>query len=565
MRIVNLGIAQINPKVGDFKNNLSQIVSISKVLEKDAHFIIFPAFSLTGFPLRDLLLRKDFLDKTMESFQKIKDNSREINSVIVMSLPYFFDGMVYHSAVFLHKGEIIGKYFQRHFSTDFGLTEKIYFAKGEELPVFEMEGVRVGLCFYDDLKDLDKVRTFKVLGANAIFVLDAYPYSYGKYTHLLSFLKERAKETESYIVYTNMVGGQDEFVFDGRSIVLAPSSEIVARCKPFSEDTKIVSVSLNMSTHKFESELEDKGQKIFIKKLPIKLKEDVSFFGGNLEENLEEEAEIYEALKLALRDYFSKNGFEEVTVGISGGVDSSLVAVLAVDAIGRNKVKGLFMPTEFTSKESREDAYILSSNLGIELVEFPVTAIFNTYLREIRERFGWEDFTVAEENLQARIRANLLFYLSNRKLSLVLCTSNKSESATGYGTIYGDIAGGFAPLIDVYKTWVYRLARYRNSLSPVIPKRILEKAPSAELRPNQKDEDSLPPYDILDRILYFHLEEKLGMEELVEKGFNKELVQKVLSMLKLAEYKRRQAPIGPKITKGAFGIDYKIPVTSGFF
>ena len=279
-----------------------------------------------------------------------------------------------------------------------------------------------------------------------------------------------------------------------------------------------------------------------------------------VEEGPKEEEELYKAITLAIRDYVEKNGFERVALGLSGGIDSSLVACLAVDSLGRERVVGVFMPSEFTSKESREDVYSLVESLGIELLEYPIEGLYKAYL----QAFDSKELTVAEENLQARIRANILFYLSNRYGWLVLSTSNKSEIAVGYGTIYGDMAGGFAPIKDLYKTMVYRLAQYRNSIRPDIPQRVLTKPPSAELRPNQTDQDTLPSYEVLDRILMLYIEEGLDLKAIVCQGFEEEMVRRVLTMLKRAEYKRKQAPVGPKLTKRAFGKDWRVPITNGF-
>ncbi|MFN3946719.1 MAG: NAD+ synthase, partial [Aquificaceae bacterium] len=392
--------------------------------------------------------------------------------------------------------------------------------------------------------------------------INASPYYFGKYEFRENFLKARAEDNIAYVVYVNLVGGQDELVFDGRSLVISPEGKLLARAKAFEEDLLILSLDIEEVKRKRLTDLRlrerepQSVEKVFIPSLPKREK-----MPPRLEESPKGEEEIYKAITLAIRDYVEKNRFKKVVVGLSGGIDSSLVACLAVDALGRERVVGVFMPSPFTSLESKEDAYDLAKNLQIEILEYPIKGIYEKYL----ELFDPKDITVAEENLQARIRANILFYLSNKYGWLVLSTSNKSESAVGYTTIYGDMAGGFAPIKDLYKTYVYRLAYYRNTIEPLIPERVLTKAPTAELRPNQKDQDTLPPYPLLDKILELYIEEGLGFQELLERGFEEETLKRVIKMLKLAEYKRKQAPLGPKITKRAFGKDWRMPITNLYY
>jgi NAD+ synthase (glutamine-hydrolysing) len=338
----------------------------------------------------------------------------------------------------------------------------------------------------------------------------------------------------AFVFYVRGAYAQDEYIFPGKSLVLSPKGEIIHKAKAFDEELMVVPTI----SHPEPQDKRSYAQPLSALEQPLE-KEDFS--------------ELYQALVFALKNYAQKTGFNSAILGLSGGIDSSLVATLAVDALGKERVKALFMPSAFTSQESREDAYALSQNLGISLTEIPIQEIFNVYRQNLLSgSFPSDEITLADENLQARIRANLLFYLSNKENHLVLCTSNKSEAATGYGTI------------DVYKTWVYELAKYRNLLRPVIPERIFTKAPSAELRPGQRDEDELPPYSILDAILKAHLEEGLRPEEILQRGFSEEHVKKTFRMLARAEYKRRQAPLGPKVTKSALGIDYKLPIMLKF-
>mgnify|MGYP001773146572 CR=1 FL=1 len=563
---LNIGIAQINPKVGDLSGNFERILSAWKELDKTSHLVCFPELALTGYPLEDLLLRRDFLRDCEKYLRELLSASRELSSACIIGLPLCKD-YLYNAALLIYKGECPGYYFKRHLPQYGVFDEKRYFKEGKEIFLFAINDVKIGVSICEDIWYPSGVERFYALsGAEAIISLNASPYHIGKYEFKENFLKARAEDNQCYVVYVNMVGGQDDLVFDGRSLVISPSGKIIARCKAFEEDLLVVSLKREkvISERLFERRLKEERPKEALLYKELNLEKEVPCLEGRISENPKEEEEIYSALKLALRDYFYKNGFRGIVLGLSGGVDSALTAVLAVDALGKERVTALFMPSEFTSQESYEDAKELARNLEIPLIEIPITEIFKSYRETFKKRLGFEDFTVAEENLQARIRANLLFYLSNREGQLVLSTSNKSEAATGYTTIYGDMAGGFAPLKDVYKTMVYRLASYRNSLSPVIPERILKKAPSAELRPGQTDQDTLPPYEILDEILKLHLEEGLTPEEIVKKGFEERTVQKVFYMLKRAEYKRKQAPLGPKITKRAFGRDYRMPVTNGY-
>lgn len=554
MKFINVGIAQINPKVGDLEGNFQKILWAIEDLSKKTHIIVFPELVLCGYPPEDLLLTKDFLSDVNLYIEKLLKISLDFETLIIIGTPYH-EKHLYNGVLLVYKGRIWDVYYKKHLSNSNVFDEKRYFNSGDKLLFFEVEGIKIGVFIYEDVKHLSETKRAKVFSsAKVLFILDSSPYTYGEYRFKENFLRTVAKENKVYVVYINLVGGQDDLIFDGRSLVISPEGEILGRGKAFEEDLFVVSLPFP-DTQELESGLK-------VAKIP--LKKEITYFASKIEDNPQEEAEIYQALTLAIRDYVYKNRFKGVVLGLSGGIDSALVVTLAVDALGKDKVKAFFMPSEFTSKESEEDAKVLAKNLGIDLIEIPITRIFKTYREEIKTTLCYEDFTVAEENLQARIRANLLFYFSNREGHLVLSTSNKSEAATGYGTIYGDMAGGFAPLKDIYKTWVYKLAKYRNSLGQVIPERIFKKPPSAELRPGQTDQDTLPPYEELDEILKLHLEEGLGLKEIIEKGFKEEVVKKVFQMLKLAEYKRRQTPVGPKITRRAFGRDYKVPVTCGY-
>lgn len=563
---LKIAIAQVNPILGDLEGNLEKIVSIWESVDGRVHLVCFPELTLTGYPPEDLLLRKDFLRDCEKTLEKLIEISGRFDSACILGVPLFRDD-IYNSAVLIHKGRCLGEYYKR-FLPNYGVfDEKRYFRRGENTLLFSLNGFRIGVSVCEDIWYPDGLERYYALsGAYVVVSLNASPYHYGKARFKENFLRARAEDNFCYVVYVNMVGGQDELVFDGRSMVVSPDGEIIARARAFEED--VLLVSLDISRVEAKRLIEPRMREEFCRRVQpvseLSIECGDEEFSPRVEDSPEEEAEVYEAIKLAIRDYFYKNGFKGVILGLSGGIDSGLTCVLAVDALGKDKVRALFMPSRFTSIESYEDSRELANNLGIPLYEIGIDGIFDSYRDTLRGVFGFEDFTVADENVQARIRANLLLYLSNREGYLVLSTSNKSESAVGYTTIYGDMSGGFAPLKDVYKVWVYRLARYRNSISPVIPKRMLEKPPSAELRPNQRDQDTLPPYEILDEILRLHLEECLGISDIVRLGFEESTVKRVFTMLRQAEYKRKQAPVGPKITKRAFGKDYRMPITNKY-
>lgn len=563
---LKIAIAQINPIVGDLEGNLRKIVSLWESVDGKVHLICFPELALTGYPPEDLLLRRDFLRDCRKVLKDLVEISGRFNSACIIGVPLLKDDL-YNSAVLVHKGSCLGEYHKR-FLPNYGVfDEKRYFKRGENVLLFSLNGVRIGVTICEDIWYPEWLKKeYTLSGTHVVVSLNASPYCYGKTRFKENFLKARAEDNFCYVVYVNMVGGQDELIFDGRSMVVSPDGEIIARAKAFEEDLLLVSLDVSKveARRLIEPRLREEVYREIWPKPELCIDCENGEFSLRVEDSPEEEAEIYEAIKLAIRDYFYKNGFKGVILGLSGGIDSGLTCVLAVDALGKDKVRALFMPTRFTSIESYEDSKELANNLGIPLYEIGIDGIFDSYRDTLRDVFGFEDFTIADENIQARIRANILFYLSNREGYLVLSTSNKSESAVGYTTIYGDMSGGFAPLKDVYKVWVYRLARYRNSISPVIPKRMLEKPPSAELRPNQRDQDTLPPYEILDDILRLHLEEGLGISDIVKLGFDESTVIRVFAMIRGAEYKRKQAPVGPKITKRAFGKDYRMPITNRY-
>ena len=559
--ILNLALAQINPLLGSVEANISKIKLLSEQAQERAHMVIFPELALCGYPPEDLLLRYDFIERCMLSLEELVEFSKNLSSVLVFGMPYY-DGDLYNALVVVAEGKILGVYKKTFLPNYSVFDEKRYFRSGREPLVVEIGGVKVGFSVCEDIWHPDGWERFYALsGCEVLVNINASPYYKGKYEFKENFLRARAQDNIAYVVYVNMVGGQDELVFDGRSMVIDPEGKVIARAKAFDEDLLFVSLEVERVKRKrlLDLRLREKGVDNPSVNAFIPAQEK-ALCEVRVEVSPKDEEEVYKALLLAIRDYVEKNSFERVVLGLSGGIDSSLVACLAVDALGKDRVVGVFMPSEYTSTESKEDVYELAENLQIELLEYAISEIYRTYL----ETFGSRELTVAEENLQARIRANILFYLSNKYGWLVLSTSNKSESAVGYSTIYGDMAGGFAPIKDLYKTWVYKLARYRNSIKPDIPERVLLKPPTAELRPNQTDQDTLPPYELLDQVLELHIEEGMGLEDIVALGFDRELAKKVLRMVRRSEYKRRQAPIGPKLTKRAFGKDWRMPISGSY-
>lgn len=553
--MLNITLAQLNFTVGDVDGNLKKILQVVKEFHKESHLILFPELALSGFPPWDLLFQKHFLEEVRKALKELINKTKNYECLIAVGTP-FYEFELYNALALIYRGKLLRVYKKRLVSNGV-FEERRYFQSGKEPLLGKLNGYRLAFCVGEEVGRLEAL-------SHVIINASALPYYVGKYERKETVLKARAMENNAFVVSVNLVGGQDELVFDGRSLVIDPKGNLIARGKAFEEDVFTVSLDLervdrNRLMNKRWEEVEELNSSF-----SLLIRKEVPYREGKLEDKLSGEEEVYKALTLALRDYAEKNGFKRVIVGLSGGIDSSLVACIATDALGKEKVVGIYMPSEFSSKESYEDASELAKNLGIEFHVVPITNIFKAYLKEFEKELGKLSFDVADENLQARIRANILFYFSNKFGHLVLSTSNKSEAAVGYGTIYGDIAGGFAPIKDVYKTLVYKLAKYRNSISKVIPDRVFNKPPSAELRPNQKDQDALPPYEVLDEILALYIEEGLSPEEIIKRGFSKEDVYRTIYMIRVAEYKRKQAPAGPKITERTFGIDWIMPITNRF-
>jgi len=568
---MRVALAQINPVVGDFEGNLKKIEEyIREAAEKKADLVIFPELSVSGYLPEDLLLRTDFLNRSREAVGRLVEFSQNFEITVVLGYPKLTEeGFCYNTLGVIREGELLGEYY-KHYLPNYGVFDEYrYFKPGKELLTLEFgEGVKVGFLICEDIWHPTPARDYSLLGVELLVAINASPYEIGKFERKLKFVSARSTDGLFYTAYVNLVGGQDSLVFDGRSFLVSPKGELVYVCKPFEEELAVIDIDIDTVKR---SRLRDQRLKEAsicetpsYKTLKV-FAESETKRGVEKRFNykpLEFEEEIFKALVTGLRDYFNKQGFKSAILGLSGGIDSLLTAVLAAEALGPENVLGLYLPTKFNSNESYEDAKRLAENLGINFEVVEIEPFFERFEEKFKELFENWHFDVADENIQARIRANILFYFSNKRGYIVLATSNKSESAVGYATVYGDAAGGFAPLKDVYKTWVYRLARWYNKIKgrEIIPKRVLEKPPSAELRPGQKDQDTLPPYEILDPILQLYIEEGLSVEQIVERGFERKVVEKVVKMVCRAEYKRKQSPLGVKITKLAFDKDWRMPI-----
>lgn len=582
MRNVRIALAQINTTVGDIVGNECKIIEyIERARELGADIVAFPELAITGYPPEDLLLKSYFVRQNLESLDRIKNH---VGKDIVAVVGYVdFQDDLYNAAAVIHNGRIVATY-RKNYLPNYGVfDEKRYFQIGQEYLVLRIANVNVGITICEDIWYPGGPARFENLigDAHVIINISASPYYMGKPAWREKMLAVRANDNQCSVAYVNAVGGQDELVFDGGSLVIDERGEILARGKQFEEDLIIVDVDVEKIARARLHDNRRRQDKLNVpdtelSKVRIVKIEDIPnkphheshtpIKSFRVEPLLPEVAEVYWALVLATRDYIRKNGMSKAVVGLSGGMDSSLVACIAVDALGPEKVIGVSMPGPFSSEHSKEDAKILAQNLGIKLLTIPITDAYNTYLHLLKPVFGDLPFDITEENLQARIRGTILMALSNKFGWLVLTTGNKSEVATGYSTLYGDTAGGYAVIKDVYKTFVYKLGRYVNEKAgrEIIPERVFTKPPSAELKENQTDQDKLPPYEILDEILKLYVEEEMSVDEIVTHGFDEETVKKVARMVHASEYKRRQMPPGPKVSVRAFGKDRRVPMTNKF-
>lgn len=564
MTALRLGLAQINLTVGGLDGNVRKILEyVDRARELGVDVVSFPELAVTGYPPEDLLLRPAFIDAGLKALDEIAAGCSDITAVIGFADRVELD--VYNAAAVIHDGSVVDVYHKQRLPNYGVFDEKRYFCEGDEFPVFCVAGIDMSVNICEDIWHLgDPTQAQARGGARVILNINGSPFHAGKRHDRQQMLAERAKAYDVFVCYTNLVGGQDELVFDGGSMVLDPRGRLLARAAAFEEELLVCDVDVE-SRKKHEVHgvkhvhLSDES---LIRERPHVV--------SHLAEDPSEEAEVFAALVLGTGDYLRKSGFQKALIALSGGVDSSLVAAVAVDAIGAENVVGVGMPSRYSSEGSIADAKTLAQNLGIEFEVIPIEAAHATYLDMLEKpfaRLGDEPGAgVAEENIQSRIRGNLIMALSNKTGWIVLTTGNKSEFATGYATLYGDMSGGYAVIKDVPKTLVYRLCRYRNTVgdTPVIPEAVLTKPPSAELKPGQLDQDALPPYDVLDPILEAYVEDNSSIDEIVGMGFDRDTVLRIVRMVDRNEYKRRQAPPGVKITPRAFGRDWRLPIANRY-
>lgn len=547
MTVVKVGLAQINSRVGDLKANAAKIIESARwASQQGLDILVTPELTLTGYPAEDLFLRDEFLRRHDQAFQELRAqlNAIDPRMRVVVGHVSKIDGKLYNVASVVAEGRVLACYC-KHELPDYGVFDEMrYFSPGQEPVVFEVKGLRFGLNICEDAWLASSPAMAAQHGAQVLLVLNASPYSTRKQQLRLDQVGANVRGLTT--LYVNKVGGQDELVFDGASFVLNSDGDVFARFPVFQEAFGVV-------------ELDQSGAPVHAQ---------LSVEGGTLR-GLPQEwpdtlEQVYEALKLALSDYMAKSGFSRVVLGLSGGMDSALVLAVAVDALGAQNVRTVMMPSRYTADISLQDARQMARNLGVQYDEIVIGPLADGFDQALAPLFAGFEPDATEENIQARIRGTLLMALSNKFGSLVVTTGNKSELATGYCTLYGDMAGGFALLKDVPKTMVYELARWRNERSAVIPERIIVRPPSAELRPDQTDQDSLPPYDVLDGIIEHYVERNESVEQIVQAGYDREIVAKVARLIRINEYKRRQGAVGPKITSRAFGRDWRMPIANGY-
>jgi NAD+ synthase (glutamine-hydrolysing) len=592
-RTLRLALAQIDAAVGDLAGNTQRVTDgMDAAADAAAQIVCFPELALTGYPPEDLLLKPRFISDNLRALELLARHTADLPDLTAIVGFVDRDVDIFNAAAVLHAGRVAGIY-HKHFLPNYGVyDEDRYFAAGTSAPCFLIDGVLVGVSICEDIWYPDGPATAQAsAGAELLLNLSASPFHVGKQAGRERMLATRAADSGAIVAYLNLVGGQDELIFDGCSTIFDEEGELLARARAFEPDLLVTDLDIESvfrtrlhdpRRRKERGEAERALTPIVVSAAPAHPHTESHDAlpaatqprlgpTGRIEPELSREAEAYQALVLGVRDYVGKNGFHDVVIALSGGIDSALTATIATDALGPEHVLGVSMPSRYSSEGSKDDAAALAANLGIRLVTLPIEPMFSAALATLAPTFEASPATSAaasltEENLQARLRGNLLMALSNRSGSLVLTTGNKSEMAVGYATLYGDMAGGFAVLKDVFKMLVYALARWRNAQGerPVIPASTIEKPPSAELRPDQRDEDSLPPYRLLDPILRAYVEEDRDFDQIVALGFAPEVVQRTLTLVDRSEYKRRQAPPGIKITTRAFGRDRRLPLTSAY-
>ncbi|MHA3981296.1 NAD+ synthase [Acinetobacter venetianus] len=537
MKNFKVALAQFSPHIGNIDANTQKMVEQANLAKQQkADLVIFPELSTIGYPAEDLLLRPNLQKRTQKAFAQLS----EVKDILMVFgfVHQTEDGHRYNSAAVMKDGQVLGIYNKHNLPNYSVFDEKRYFQDGHQHLIFEYLGHKFGVLICEDVWSLNTVKQLSQLNVETVLVLNASPYEVGKPQHRVQTLNELAKQLSLNVIYVNQVGGQDDLIFDGSSFVCNNNGHAALQAPSFKEDLYIA-----------EYDAEQK-----------------QFKTSETAPALETFAEIYQALVLATRDYVQRSGFPGVILGLSGGIDSALTLAIAVDAIGADKVQAVMMPYTYTSQMSVEDATEQARRMGVTFGIAEIHPIVNSFMQTLYPFFGNSPADATEENLQARTRGTLLMGLSNKFGNLVLSTGNKSEISVGYCTLYGDMVGGFSVLKDVYKTIVFELAKYRNTLdeTPVIPERVITRPPSAELRPDQKDQDSLPAYDVLDAILYAYIEEDLSQADIIAKGYEAEVVEKVIRLVDRNEYKRRQGAIGPRISSRAFSRERRYPIVNGW-
>ena len=576
MRTFRLALAQMNSTVGDLEGNARKIIDLTeRARSVGAHVVAFPEMAIPGYPVEDLVFKPSFVQDNVDAMRRVVAASRGIAVAVG-----FVDAgpEVYNACAVAHDGKLAGIYHKIRLPTYGVFDEDRYFKRGDGCPVFVINGVRVGISICEDLwYPVGPIDVLREAGAEVVVNINASPYHMGKGAEREALVSARASDNGVWLAYVNMVGGQDELVFDGGSLLVDHTGELAARGRSFVEDLIVAELDADaVSGYRLENPTRRKGDPEVLEKIGRAEVVEVSPYRdvpspplppvpyvepqGSCEE-------VYGALVLGARDYVIKSGFSRVLVGLSGGIDSALTATIAVDALGSENVVGVSMPSRYSSEGSVSDSKVLADRLGMEIWVVPIEPAHGAFLDMLEPHFRGTEPNLAEENVQARIRGNLLMTMANKFGWLVLTTGNKSETAMGYATLYGDMAGGFAVIKDVPKTLVYRLSRWRNKHGDpggVIPEAVLEKPPSAELKPGQMDQDTLPPYEVLDPIVKAYAEEDRGLREIVDMGFDRELVKRIITTIDRNEYKRRQAPPGIKITPRAFGKDRRLPIVNWY-
>ena len=573
-RSLRVALAQINPTVGDLHGNAERIVEwIGRARSAGAGLVAFPELALTGYPPEDLLLKPSFIRDNLRILREVVAETRGIAAVIGF---VDLEGDIFNAAAVAYDGELRGVYHKVYLPNYGVFDEERYFRRGRICPLFELDGVRMGVSICEDAwYPTGPISLQAQHGAELLVNINGSPYHAGKQRSRSTMVATRAMDSRAFVAWVNMVGGQDELVFDGNSAVFSPDGEVIAQAPSFEESLLVADLDVGsvFGERLHDTRLRQEAQHavaldLAVSHVTISEKprpRPMEHLESPQAVPLDGAAEVYGALMLGTRDYLRKNGFEKVLLGLSGGVDSALTATVAADALGAANVVGVLMPSRFTSRDSLEDAGLLAEALGMRTLEIPIESVHKAFEETMAPAFEGARPDVTEENMQARIRGDILMALSNKFGWLLLTTGNKSEIATGYCTLYGDMAGGFAVLKDIPKTLVYELCAYRNSVDgQVIPERVLTKPPSAELRPDQRDSDNLPPYEELDPIIEAYVEDDRSLEELVAAGHDPEMVKRVIRLVDLSEYKRRQAPPGIKITPRAFGRDRRMPITNRY-